>query len=450
MNDLTFKKISKELFSLALPMSLTQLVTVGSSFISMVMLSKLGPEVLAASALIFSSRISIIILGSAILFALSVLIGHAFGEKAYERIGNFVQQGWLLGFLLSIPIMIIFWEMDIILIYFGQSAILTQLVKEFFHVNVWNVIPFLLSVCNQQLCYGTRKQKIDLIANGIGIFILLVSAYLLIFGKFGFPKMGVAGLGYALNLQGWFYLLFTTAVFYWDPFFQPFNIFKFRIHQSWQDLLQMFRIGWPISIQIGGEMLSFFGSAAMVGWLGVQPLAAYQIVTQYFFLTIVPLFAVAQATGVLVGHALGEKNYSKIIKLGYMGVIFSLIFTCLVAIIFIAIPKPLASIYLKIDLPANELIIQLVTMLFGLVALQQIFDGVRHVLTGALRGIFDAQFPMYVGVFVIWVIGIPLGYFLAFNLHLGLLGIVLGSMVGIILGMLLLIYRWEQFKNKFF
>src|SRR3990167_6811644 len=176
MNNLSLKKISKELFFLALPMTFTQLIVVSSGFLSMAMLSSLGPDVLAASALIFSSRISIIIIGCSILFSLSILIGHAYGERKYKRIGNFMQQGWLLALLLSLPIMIMFWNMHLILNFFGQSKKITDIVQQFFHANIWNVVPFMLSVCNQQMCYGIRKQRIDLIANMLGVTVLLISA----------------------------------------------------------------------------------------------------------------------------------------------------------------------------------------------------------------------------------------------------------------------------------
>ncbi len=448
MNNLNLKKISAELFTLALPMAFTQLITVASGFISMAMISSLGHDVLAASALIFSSRISILIIGSSILFALSILIGHAYGEKQYLRIGNFVQQGWTWGLLISIPMMLTFWNIDAILVYFGQPKAIAAITQQFFHTNIWNVLPFLLSVCNQQLLYGTRKQKFDMLANIIGIFVLLFSAYSLIFGHFYFPKLGVAGLGYALDMQGWFYFIFTTSVLYFHPFFQRFNLFMFRIHESWKDLKLMLTMGWPICVQIGGEMLSLFFTAAMVGWLGINSLAAYQIISQYSFLIIVPLFSLSQATGILVGQSFGEKNITKLNKIGHAGVIFSCSLSLVIALIFIGFPKQLAALYLNINDPKNFTTLHLVSMLFFICAFQQLFDGVRNVLTGALRGLFDTKFPMIIGLLTIWIIGIPLGYALAFHFSFGVTGILIGSTVGMLLGMAVLIFRWHKLNRK--
>lgn len=448
MNPTHFKTTSsKELFSLALPMAFTQLIAVSSGFISMAMLSTFGADVIAASALIFSTRISILIIGSSILFALSILIGHAYGERNYLRVGNYMQLGWTIGVVISLLIMILYWKIHSILLFFGQSKVLADIVETFFKANIYNVIPFLLSVSTQQLCYGTRKQKIDLYANILGVIVLLSSAYILIYGHLGFPRMGVAGLGYALDLQGLFYFIFTISIIYFSDFFKRFDLFSFRMHQNLQDIIHLFNIAWPICVQISSEMLSFVATAAMVGWLGVQSLAAYQVVTQYLFLILVPLFALAQATGVLVGQAFGEKNYYKISATGYVSIAYTLVITLLVTVIFLIFPKPLAALYIDIHNPLNMHTVHLIVVLFAILSILQIIDGIRNVLTGSLRGLFDTRYPMMIGIIAIWLIGIPFGYLLAFHYHFGVSGIAIGSTLGMFFGMILLLRRWKIRTN---
>lgn len=413
------------------------------------MLSYLGQNVLAASALIFSIRISILITCSSILFSLSILIGHAYGEKDYSRIGSFMQQGWILGLIISIPVMIFFWKIDSILLYLKQSESLAKIVQEFFYANIWNVLPFMLAVCNQQLCYGVRKQKIDLVANIGGVVILLVSAYILIFGKSGFPALGVKGLGYALDLQAWFYFLLTSAIIFSNHFFKQFELLSIHLNQRLTNFIKMFQIGWPIAIQIGGEMLSTFAYAAMVGWLGEASLAAYQVITQYFFLIMVPIFALSQASGVLIGVAKGEKNEDKIKLIGHIGMTMSLIITIFIACLYFLVPKFLASFYLNVNNIVNQEIVHYIILLFAIFAVLQVFDGVRNVLTGSLRGLFDTRYPMLIGIVVIWLIGIPCSYLLGFHFHLGVTGIGLGSTIGVLIGMAILLHRWKYSESNF-
>ena len=126
--NISFKQMSKRIFSLALPMTGSSLISVASSFLCMAMVAQLGTEVLAASALMFGIELSIVVTGISILFSLSVLIGHAYGEKNNSAIGVYLQQGWTLSLLLSLPMIFIFWHIKEILIYCGQSENIANIV----------------------------------------------------------------------------------------------------------------------------------------------------------------------------------------------------------------------------------------------------------------------------------------------------------------------------------
>ncbi len=86
-----------------------------------------------------STQVSIIVMGMSILFSLSVLIGHAYGSKNYIAVGYFVRQGWMLAILTGIPIIVIFSNVSSILLFFGQSPAITELVAEYFKGYVWAV-----------------------------------------------------------------------------------------------------------------------------------------------------------------------------------------------------------------------------------------------------------------------------------------------------------------------
>lgn len=437
------------IIQLSLPMAITQLITMGSGFLCMAMLAKLGHDVLAASALIFSISMAVLIVSVSLLFSLSILIGHRFGERDYLSIGSLLQQGWLLSLIMSIPTLLIYWYIHPILIFLGQDKNIAKIVEEFFHANIWRVIPFFFSVCNQQLCYGVHKQKIDLIANLLGVIVLLIFSYILIFGKFGFPELGVIGFGYSSALQGIFYFLFTTACLYFIPDFRKFNLFRIRIHSNWHVLKELFQIGWPISLQISGEMLSFLVATTFIGWLGTNSLAAYQVIMQYQFLIVIPIFAIAQASGILIGQAYGGKNFADIKKLGTASIIMVSMIGIVNGLIFLLFPKMLTSLYLNINDPGNTQTIHLIVLLFAIMAFSQFFDAIRNVLTGSLRGLLDTRFPMIIGLGSIWFISVPLGYFLGFPLHFDAVGVISGWMCGMVVGAIILYYRWHSVSLKY-
>ncbi len=387
--------------------------------------------------------------GMSILFSLSVLVGHAYGAKDYSAIGNYVQQAWALSVLVSIPIMLLFWHIGFILIFFGQSTEIANIVQSYFHAFLWAVIPGFLATCNMQFGYGIHRKILMVVSSVMSVIVLLITANALIFGKLGLPKMGVAGLGYAIIAQYSSFFIFTTLYFYYEKSFKQFELFNYRVHQHFEHFSRMFKIGWPICVQMGGEMLSFFVSGIMIGWLGTTALAAFQIVNQYYFLIVIPIFSLSQASGILVGHACGAKQFHEIKKLSHASIAMLLAASLIVMCIFLLFPKHLASFYMDVHNPANAPTIQLTVFIFIIIAFSQIFDAVRNVLIGILRGLFDTQFPMYMSLLTIWIIGMPLSYILAFPLHFGVVGFVFGGLIGMLGGAVIMAYRWYGLNKKY-
>ncbi|HVV67456.1 MAG TPA: MATE family efflux transporter [Gammaproteobacteria bacterium] len=444
INNPVLDRPAKKLFRLALPMAITQLITMGSSFLCMSMLAHLGREVLAASALIFSISISVLATVISLLFALSILIGHAYGEKQYQTVGSLLQQGWFIAFLISLPSVLLCWHIYPLLIFFGQDPHLSRIVEQFFQASILRVPLILFCIANQQLCYGVNKQKVDMYANIAGVIVLVISAYILIYGKLGLPALGVIGFGYAVVLQAFFYVLISTACLYFGAYFKKFELFRLRLHTNWHALKQLIKIGWPISLQISAEVISFSVFAAFVGWIGTESLAAYQIIMQYQFLIVVPIFSVSQACGILIGQAYGAKQFSEITVLGKAGLIFACGMSFIVAFFFLGLPKCLSSSYIDVHAAGNAAIVKIAISLFAVLALSQLLDGIRNILTGCLRGLLDTGFPMYIGLASMWLIALPLSYFFAFILHWQALGVMIGWTVGVGAGALVLYWRWTK------
>lgn len=443
VEQLSIKKATKKIIPLALSMGGTQLLTVSGGFLCILMLAHLGPGVLAASALMISTQISIMVIGMSLLFSLSILIGHAYGAKDYLAIGNYLQHAWILALIISIPIMLLFWFIAPVLTFFHEPPSVIPLIKQFFHAYIFAVLPLLWVICNQQLCYGAHQQRLVIVASSAGVAVLLVSAYFLIFGKFGLPALGVAGLGYAMAAQGWSSLILLLIFLKHRNCFVQYDLFTFRAHKNINYLRQMFKIGWPMSLQMSAEMICFFIIALMIGWIGPDALAASQIVNQFVFLTVVPVFALSQACGIVVGQARGAKNFHEIKNLGYASLRIALIWALLTASIFILFPKLLASFYLNLEDSNNGYIFHMVRWLFLIAAFSQTFDSIRNIMTGALRGLFDTRFPMYIGIVSLWFIAVPLAYLLAFIFSFGVYGISLGFCLGVLIGAILVMYRWR-------
>ena len=453
--------VGKSLMTLAIPMSLTQVINMGSVFICSVMLSHLGHEVLAASALIFATQMTLFMLGMSILFSVSFLVGHACGAKEYEKVGMFARQSWLIGFVASLPMILVLWNVGAILRAVGEPVALTYIVQKAMHGYMLGILPGCLLMGNLQLLYGTQHPRIALFSTLGGVLVLMSVSSSFMFGRWGLPALGVFGFGLGVASQMSFSFIVTSLLLIFHKDFKKYRLFDFAIfsrsvsqagHETvtrqkklagMKALKEIFNLGWPMSVQISGELICSMVSTAMVGWIGVNQLAASQIVNRYALLLLVPIFAFSQAMGILVGAARGAQDFHRIQLLGRVGMRYVVALSLSVFLVFVFFGKGLSMPYLDSTRVEYLPTLHLAVILFGIVAFTQFFDAIRNTLTGALRGLFDTKYPMIISVVVIWFVGLPLSYVLAFIFHLGLVGIALGNLIGIFLGMVLVIYRWR-------
>ena len=439
----------KNVLQLSLPMAGSRFLQMFSGFIATMMVAHLGKEVLAACALINATLAFVLLIFISIVFSLSFIVGQSFGAKEYREVGALVQQGMVLSFLLSLVMMFCFWYADDVLRWFHQKPVMLVYVRQYFHALMWGAIPILLQSCLEQFCYGVLKQRLVIAINFCSMLIGIPTAYILIFGKWGFPQLGVAGLGLTFAIQAWFAFSALLICCYGFSYFKKFYLFQWRAVQGWHYLRKILRIGWPMSVQFGGELASFFVITMMIGWLGTNSLAAVQITQQWMFLVVVPVFAMSEAAGILVGQAVGAKAYGDLNLISRSSLILSLGLIGLLDIGFIAFPHFFASFYMNINQAKNAEIMRLIHPLFILMAITLIFNSVRDIISGSLRGLFDTQFPMRAGLFVMWCLVLPLGYLFAFPLHMDVIGFRIGGNIGLLCGALLVYWRWRTKVREF-
>ncbi len=433
----------KQSLSMAWPMVASRILVAITNFYAMWFLAHLGQNTLAAGALIFVIQVMVSVVMASILFALGPIIGRAFGAKDHQKIGAVTQQGWFLSVLLTIPSVLILWFIGPILLFAHQEPSLTTIIVTYFHVYIWAIIPMFFFSTNQIVLMAVGKQRLAFLSSLVAAIVLFIVTPLATFGKLGLPISGVQGIALGMAASIWAGLLFSGLYCLRLPFFADFEFFKWRLQQSWSYLKQILMIGWPIVVQIGGEMISWFVMTLLIGWLGVRALSAQQIVNQFNVLVVVPIIGLSQASGILVGQATGSKRYHEVRQLGWVNIGIGMLMMLIVMCIYLLIPNTLIQLYLGKGALVDPYVEHLAKLLFIVSAFAMFFDAIRNVSMGALRGVYDSRYPMYLGLVIMWLIGLPLAYGFGFSLHGGVVGFALANLIAVILAAGLLIYRWH-------
>lgn len=432
------REILLHTWRLIVPISMSRLIMLITGFIGTLIIARLSSEILAASSLISSIQAFFFFCGVSLLFSVSAMVSHAFGGKRHEEVGGIFQQALLFGVLLSIPIMIIEWNIGAILIALGQAPRIAVIVQEYFRWYLWAVPAVAMIICCQQVLLAVNKRQFVFYMSIFALIVAVGLAWILV----DYFHVGVAGLAIAYVIQSWLALVVYFYYFHAEKSFAAYQLFIWRFKNTFHLLKQLIQIGWPIMVQNTVDLFTFVTASIMAGWLGAEALGAQQIVNQYFILLCVPVLAIAQASTILVGQSRGANKIADINRYAYASLGFSLFFSLIVLLVFLIFPYTLIHLYTGTHQGVNNHLEQLAHIVLILTALRLVFDAIFEVKMGSLRGLYDTKFAMVVTILAV-IIGIPLAYILGFTFAFGLVGMVIASIITTVACALAFWWRWH-------
>lgn len=447
MKKINLFQASYKMLGFALPLSTSGLIDMLASFISMMMVAQLGKEQLAASALAIPTWITLITVTSTVFYAVGIFIGHRrANEESPTEIGLFVKNGFWLAILLTIPAALGLCYIDRLFIFLGLNTQLIALTQPYFHFTALGIAPSLLIAVIIQFYLGIGKPRVPLLIS-IGCFpITLALSYGFILGHFNLPKLGFSGIACASFITQLIVLSTLLAMLRFQQSVGIYQIFKHFFQINWGICKAIFKLGLPIGIQFGGEILAITVSTVLLGYFGANALAASQIVTQYFMLALMLILNLTQALSILISEANGKNNTYEVQQYLRASGLILLLYSSVSALCFLGFPTHLTRFYLNNN---NTSLLPLTTAFFAISTLVLFFDGIRHLLSGALRGLQDSQTPMQIGVLTVWLISLPVSYLCGFIAHQGPIGLRLGFVSGFIVAAVMLWMRLrKQFTNK--
>lgn len=436
----------KKLFFLALPLMLSEVVDASFSFTATLLSAHLGPQELAAGGLVTTLFVTIMIFMWGILISISTLISQRRGAQDDAGISRVLRDGLILAALFCIPASILVWNLSPILLSFGQKPPTVVLAKQYLHALTWAIPANFGAVVLIQFVLGLGRTRLALLFNAIKVPITLTISYVLMFGKFNFPYMQIAGLGWGITWGMWIATLTLLCYIIYDKDLRRYLFLHNNSHHKY--LREIVRTGLPIAGMFCIEVGFYTVLALIMGRIDSHILAANQIAIQFnSFFTIVVAFCYAQAVSIRISHSLGRQDLSKAMLITYAGLVLSLTIMFLVAVVYWLLPKQLISLDLNIHLPQNAVIVQQATEFLMIAGFFQLCETARILFFGALRGLGETRFSMLTSLIVFWLIAFPIGIILTFVVGLGGVGMWIGMVIGAIIGAYLL-HWWLQRSLK--
>ena len=441
------RKDSKILFVLALPLIISGLVESSIGFTSTLFLSKLGPQILAAGALVgwFFATMMVIMWG--LFTAISVSVSHCDGAKNFQGISHVLRDGFILSLLLTIPISLMIWHLSAILTLLGQGTQLINIATPYFHALAWSILPDFAGLVLLQFVIGLGHTRTNLVFTLSWVILNIAINYSLIFGHFGLPAMGIAGLGWGSTLSYWItavaWLIYLLSRQYYRPYFMA--MFQWQAPYYFWELI---KVGIPTGAMWCIEISFFFTLIVMMGHIGINELAASQVTMQYVGLFVSILFAIAQAVTVRVSNQLGAQRLQTLHNSVHAGITIAVGAMLCLAVIAWCFPDFLIGIDFNPHRPAGAQVTHYARTFLGIACGFLLLEAIRIPLFGALRGLKATRSTLICSLLSFWLVAIPAGQYFRHHWHMGGNGLWLGLLVSGFVSTAFLWWRYHMLRPR--
>lgn len=421
--------VFNDLLKIAMPISLGRLLNILANFIAMMMVAQLGKQQLAAGSLALASYIVILTSSSAIFYAIGIRIRYQ-QQAAREHIGMIIKNGLWLAIILAIPVALLLMNMDKLLRLCGQDTQLVALTRDYFWFSAIAMLPLLLITVMVQFYLGIGKPSAAFWIEVMNLPLTVIAAYGFVLGHFGLPQLGLGGVGAANLVVQSIMLMVLGGVMVVKGHHRSYQLFnQFKI--DWLLCGSLLRFGLPIGIQFGGELAAMAVATYLMGFFGIDALAALQISGQYALLVFMLSFGMAQALALRTSEEFAWGAHQALGNMMQASFLILAIYTIPVVIVFCSAALPLAEFYLHQSIISPDFA-YLVKVFFAISGLFIVVDGLRNFLSAVLRGCQEAKQSTRINLTALWLIALPLSALLAFLGQGGAVALRLGFLTGFI------------------
>ncbi len=427
---------------LALPLVLTQLAVIAIHTTDVLMMGWLGPQALAAGTLAASYYTIFFFFGLGLLTAVAPICAQALGARQFKTVRRTVRQGFWIAILISIPFGVAIYHVRPFFLAFGQTAINSELAELYLRAAVWGLLPTLMLVVLRCFVSALSRPRSILVVTLLGVLLNALGNYALMFGKFGFPALGLLGAGITTSIVNFAMFAVMLAFVSMDRRIRRFAIIVRFWRPDWSIFVSILKVGLPIGVSVVSETGMFGVAAFMMGLISTAAVAGHAVALQCAAVAFMVPLGVSHAATIRVGLGAGRRDAAAVWRAGWTSFGLAVAFCSASAMLFWFFPEALVALYLDSALAENAEPIALAVSFLGIAALFQLVDGLQIVGAGSLRGLKDTAKPMIISAIGYWVIGFGSSYYLGFVQGLGGLGIWIGLALGLTSVAIALLWRF--------
>jgi MATE family multidrug resistance protein len=422
------------------------------SFVDNIMVGQLGTAELAAVSLGNSFMFIAMSIGIGFSTAITPLIAEADASNNFKQAKSTYKHGLFLCTTLGILLFLLVFFSKPLMYLMQQPEEVVVLAIPYLNLVAFSLIPLVIFEAIKQFTDGMSMTKYPMYATLIANIINVVLNYLLIFGKFGFPEMGMVGAAYGTLVSRIIMVIYLWTLLRYKERSRKIvrNIKLFTLDFSM--IKKIVNIGSLSAMQMFFEVAIFTSAIWLSGLLGKNSQAANQIALNLSSMTFMVAMGLSVASMIRVGNQKGLQNYKELRRIAFSIFLLGILLAVFFALLFFIFHKSLPNVYVDLNDTTNYKdnmeVLSIASTLLLAAAFFQISDSIQVVVLGALRGLQDVKIPTILTFISYWVVGFPISYFLGTEEMYGSFGIWLGLLAGLTTASILLFIRFNSLTLK--
>lgn len=450
-----FKQYTKEFrynLQLSFPVILGMLGHTFVAFADNIMVGQLGTAELAAVSLGNSFVFIAMSLGIGFSTAITPLVAEADGAGNKEVGKSALKHGLVLCTGLGLSLFGLIMLSKPLMYMMKQPPEVVELAMPYIDLVAFSLVPLIIFQAFKQFSEGLSQTKYPMYATVIANIVNIVLNYLLIFGSFGFPKMGIVGAALGTLISRIVMVIYIWVLLKNKKKFHDYVTgFNFRNLEK-KVMKKIIDLGFPSALQMFFEVGIFTGAIWLSGVLGKNSQAANQIALNLSSMTFMVGMGLGVAAMIRVGNQKGLKNFQDLRRIAISIFFLTFLLEIVFATLFLLFKDWLPTIYLDVNDLANSAdnteVIIMAAELILVAAFFQISDGLQVVILGALRGLQDVKIPTIMTFIAYWLIGFPVSFYLGLYTPLRSTGIWIGLLAGLTASAIMLYIRFNYLTKK--